>query len=640
MESVVASHEVDAIMSEFDELTKNPEVFIVPHLEKSDRFKLLVKKTFKMTVASNYLNNLKARSLSKLLVDGFDVEQIWQQIEIQNNAAVPHFSKIIPNIKPSDVAFGIQRAINNRVSAVIQKDSDDDVEEDYAFDDDSDSATEMVNAIQKRGLDDSKGEQDFGFEDDSNDSDSSAKIQKNEKKKRVARRKESSHKSQVDDQFFKLSKLEEFLKIEDLKEEKKHENLSENEDNFDMFQDIPSDGIDESDKEETSKKPSSRDLMYEDFFDVPESGDESVDVRKDSGKNFTGDENAGQSDYISDEEMEGDEINPVINEIDNSNLVKEMKPQNVSDNTQKTAFEIEQEKIKRKIQEYEKKMLEPMSWHLTGEVDASSRPIDSLIHLETDFDSNAKQDLIIDATLTEKVESIIKMAIINKAFCDVERKVKLSEDVIAYKKEVALDQSKSKKGLAQVYEEDYLKKQTKEQEEEDPKHKEIKKLMDSLFPELHALFCHIPKPAIPEIKVVSNLPAVSVEEVAPTSVSDVTLLAPEEVKEKSGLVKGHSERTDTDRKRERRKKKVHQKVKEKKKQEKLETKKANPSARMSKLEKLEALKKLKRNKSTKIANVDDGGKIKSSKDFFSRLQDTVNSKGRKKSKVPNKKRTS
>jgi len=41
-------------------------------------------------------------------------------------------------------------------------------------------------------------------------------------------------------------------------------------------------------------------------------------------------------------------------------------------------------------------------------------------------------------------------------------------------------------------------------------------------------FCNLYK-VIPDVKVVSNLPALSVEEMIPSAVSDATLLAPQEV---------------------------------------------------------------------------------------------------------------
>lgn len=72
------------------------------------------------------------------------------------------------------------------------------------------------------------------------------------------------------------------------------------------------------------------------------------------------------------------------------------------------------------------------------------------------------------------------------------------------------------------------------------------------------------------------------------------------------MVKGKTERTVTDRKRERRKKKIHQRLKEKKRLEKLESQKGNPSAKVTKEEKVQAFKKIRQHKNTKIASVSTG----------------------------------
>ncbi|KAJ8304832.1 hypothetical protein KUTeg_018415 [Tegillarca granosa] len=115
---------------------------------------------------------------------------------------------------------------------------------------------------------------------------------------------------------------------------------------------------------------------------------------------------------------------------------------------------------------------------------------------------------------------------------DVERKVKSQEEPFEYKKRIILDQEKSKQSLGEIYEQEYLKLQQKEEDEKtDPAHEEIKKIMQSLFHKLDALsnFHFTPKQATADVKIVTNLPSISMEEVAPVSVSDNKLLAPEEI---------------------------------------------------------------------------------------------------------------
>lgn len=116
------------------------------------------------------------------------------------------------------------------------------------------------------------------------------------------------------------------------------------------------------------------------------------------------------------------------------------------------------------------------------------------------------------------------------------------------------------------------------------------------------------------------------EEVAPISVSDATLLAPEEVKAKSkGEMIGKSERTTTDKKRDRRQKKMKQKLKFKnaESKEKLDSQKLGLKNKkvsdkfLQKITKSSNVTQLKESKDKYI---------KSSKSFFSKLEDETKSK--------------
>ncbi|GIX99842.1 u3 small nucleolar ribonucleoprotein protein MPP10 [Caerostris darwini] len=657
------------IINNFSDLTENPEILIQKNSIVDDNLKSISKSLHDYISKENSVLGLKSKSLSKLLTKGFDDEQIWQQIDLRNEGVLNHLNNSISELENGQIRldshttklFGddINNDLNNidhsNISAsdksVLENEpgdvsnSEDSSDEEYdknanwklEIDGDSDE-DEVKNRLQDtidseefsggENVENDKNSADLESEDinvninkskfkninsESDESDISD-IESSNAQKEI-RHKQNKFKSIVDDQFFKLSKLEQFLRVEDIKEERARDgDLNESDDEeeeIDYFQDIPDD----------PNEMSARNCTYDDFFASPGSEEEN-DADHDEINGLDGEDSFDNEFDEEDEEEDEDEIAEAI-----SKNAKELS---------KTPYELQQENINKQISEYEENLLCPKPWQLTGEVDVNNRPIDGLLDLPTDFQMNAKPMVIQDKEFCERIENLIKMTIKNKAYSDPVRQEKPVQETIAFKKEIVLDHNKSKKGLAEEYEEMYLKKKTKEEEEGNPKHKEIIKCMDSLLPELYALFTHIPKPAVPDIKVVSNLPAITVEEVAPTSYSDATLLAPEEIKKRTGLLKGKTERTDTDRKRERRKKKLHQKTMYKKKEK--ENSEDKPlSGKGKKKEKLAVLKKLKQHKNTKIATM-DAEKVKSSKDFFDRLQETVSNAGKNEDKHIKKKR--
>merc|ERR1711972_207339 len=188
-----------------------------------------------------------------------------------------------------------------------------------------------------------------------------------------------------------------------------------------------------------------------------------------------------------------------------------------------------------------------------GEVAAPIRPENSLLAEHLEYETAARHAPIVTEDVSRRLEDIIKRRIKDRAWDDVERKVKPIEDPFEYKKKLVLDQEKSKLSLAQVYEEEYMKladsassKKSsaglldKEEAEEVPVEvSEIKEMMSSLFRKLDMLthLHYTPKQKSAELQIVRNMPTINMEEVAPVAASNATLLAPAEKAEKSVIRK-------------------------------------------------------------------------------------------------------
>uniref|UniRef100_A0A915HIY3 U3 small nucleolar ribonucleoprotein protein MPP10 n=1 Tax=Romanomermis culicivorax TaxID=13658 RepID=A0A915HIY3_ROMCU len=169
------------------------------------------------------------------------------------------------------------------------------------------------------------------------------------------------------------------------------------------------------------------------------------------------------------------------------------------DSQPKSTFEIRQAKLKESIEEYEQRNLGDKPWQQTGEVWAKNRPENSLLEEYVEFEHTTRLAPVITQETTQSLEDLIKQRIKDKAWDDVERK---------------------------------------EQKEEikDEQQEEVRRLMRELFVKLDALTNYHFTPKLPqnEIKIVNNTKSIVVEEVAPLTVNDADMLAPEERTKRKG----------------------------------------------------------------------------------------------------------
>ncbi|XP_075431980.1 U3 small nucleolar ribonucleoprotein MPP10 [Ascaphus truei] len=668
-------------MEVLETVSAHPEQLLSVQEGLASEFSLLTKSLYDLHKSELVLK--VGSPLKELVIENFDEEQIWQQLELQNRAVLGYFTRAVTKtlkdkdlclVQPSD-----EQASETEES--VEEEEEEDILEDPELNTDREAEAGKARDPKPNGRKSVRKTRVEKFSDD--DSDMDFDIDKLEKQSKPTANKKAAvkpaEKSIVDDRFFKLSEMEAFLEATEKKEGGKDE------DEVDYFEDILSDDDDDDDEEEfhiekTKRKvaKSSRDLQYKDYFD-PVDNQEEMDRQpeeenEDSVVDDENEEDVEEGDGNEEEMIEDDEDDDdAMEETEESKKAKEAfkrvtfdlsddsegeevgdilggkkKQQDLEPSEAKSSFEKREEKMAERIQTLQKQMLGEKSWQLSGEVTAQKRPENSLLAETVLFDHASRMAPIITEETTLQLDDIIKQRIKDQVWDDVVRKEKPKENAFEYKKRLTLDHEKSKQSLAEIYEQEYLKLNQKKVEEENPKHLEIQKIMDTLFLKLDALsnFHFIPKPPVPEIKVVSNLPAISMEEVAPVSVSDAALLAPEEVKEKNkaGDLKTNAEKSATDKRRERRKKKAVKRLKIKakeKRQQLAEKARAEKGKTLSKEAAAANLKKLaKEGKATVLKDEGKDKALKSSQAFFSQLQDQVKLqiKGAKSAqKKPNKK---
>ncbi|KAK2588758.1 hypothetical protein KPH14_001640 [Odynerus spinipes] len=598
------------VISAISNSTRKPEDFLSVQNAIALNLKNTMKQLYDFTKEKTVRNT---DALPELLTDGFDEEQIWQQLELQNEGEMVHFISGISKLLVGNKTLALPISTSKPKCTSGEDKDNSEAESELSVNHEEEEEEELKNDLKK-----------------------AKKIKRNKKK------------SIVDDKFFKLQELDEYLTKEEKKEkhDKKDTEESDEDDaeSLDLFNDLS-----EDEKEDVED---AKFLKYADFFDNPHSEDERDDKESsfhNHSHNTNKNDDADPSDYSGQEDIDGMKNDlpfksptkkvkfNLTNDSDETDSLENKAEIKEKDSKIKSSLEARQERLRQKISQLEEEALAEKPWQLKGEVNAGVRPQNSLLEEYVEFDVTTRPAPVITEQTTLKLEDIIKQRIKDKAWDDVEKKFKPVETPLEYKKKLILNQEKSKESLSQIYEKEYLKQkqatnpESNEVEEEEPKvHVQIREAMHALFSKLDALsnFHYTPKMAQPEVKIISNIPAINMEEVAPVATSDAALLAPEEVKAKPrGDIMDKSERTATDMKRERRKKKLRQKEKQKdqERKEKLNAIKPGVNKAYKKDKNVLLMKKLSKDRNITTVDETNNKIARSSTAFFSQLQDQVKS---------------
>ncbi|KAF8399673.1 hypothetical protein HHK36_015544 [Tetracentron sinense] len=410
----------------------------------------------------------------RLLVEGFDAEQIWQQIDLQTQPLISNLRRDLKRFERNPEE--ISKLFGGEITVKV--------------------AEERAEGFEKEGVgfeEINGGEQGFEDLEDMDDEDMEAFDEEEEEEDEEGEEGEDEEDGDggggegIEDRFLKIKELEEYMVEDEARE-------------------------------------------YGDFFGSK---------RKKSSERRS---------------------NP-LDELEDPGTDDEQEDNKGFDNQKKEAHSTHEkhlEKLRSEIEEMEKANLEPKTWTMQGEVTAAKRPKNSALEVDLDFEHNVRPAPVVTEEVTASLEDLIKKRILEEHFDDVQKAPSLPSKSPKELRE--LDENKSKKGLAEIYEEEYVQKTDLASAPlsfSDEQKKEASLLFKKLCLKLDALshFHFTPKPIIEDMSIKANVPALAMEEIAPVAVSYASMLAPEEVFAGKGDIKEEAELTQAERKRRRANKK-------------------------------------------------------------------------------------
>ncbi|KAJ3261116.1 U3 snoRNP protein [Boothiomyces macroporosus] len=474
--------------------------------------------------------------LPEITTEGFDSNQIWEQLKLFNEPALEYFDEIFQGDEIEEEFEGeSDDESENEYDAMLEEADAQQFDESAESDDEKfDNGPELEEYEDEMDQDEELEEYEEPLEDEDN-----------EKPKPKRKR------SEVDDDFFSLEEMERFADLSEardnklaalyekkLKGEDIEEELDDDDEMFTVGKDMAN-GV--FDYDEDDDDDNANDIKYSDFFEAPEKS-------KSTRKSWRDDMEPLDEEKEDDDLMENKDDGAEIDQIkDLDELEGDIKEKSLFDDEEEedtdapllSTFEKEQLERQKEIEMFEAENMAVKDWTLRGEVSSKSRPVNSLLEEDLDVDIAVKPVPVITEETTKTLADMILQRIKDQAFDDVVRKAPPKDSVYDPNRRWELDDQKNQKSLAEIYEEEYQRQTSKTEIksardlEVEKHHQEINELFNNLSQQLDALsnWHYTPKAAELELVVVPNasVPAISMEEIIPASVSTAKLAVPQEV---------------------------------------------------------------------------------------------------------------
>ncbi|KAI0724517.1 U3 small nucleolar ribonucleoprotein complex, subunit Mpp10 [Cerioporus squamosus] len=277
------------------------------------------------------------------------------------------------------------------------------------------------------------------------------------------------------------------------------------------------------------------DVEYEDEDGVDSNEDEDEEMGEDEGPLDSDSEEA---------EEDGEDVSMDDEEDEQSGLatMERLKDDLFADDEENvqeglSTYEKRMAALREEISALEEENVGKKEWTLMGEATSRSRPQNSLLEEDLEFERIIKSVPVITEEVVHSLEERIKARILDNQFDDVVRKRPVDDKPFLPSRFFELQDTKSKQSLAEIYEDEYTAAQTGGATGEDrdgklkKEHQEIEKLWENICSKLDAL-CNAhftPKAPKATITSVSNVAAATLESALPTTKATSTMLAPEEV---------------------------------------------------------------------------------------------------------------